>query len=125
LENPDQKQNPDAPKKRGRPALSKSRHLINRMKKYKDNILLFLFVRECVTLISSKAKRDLRSDTKKSIQKVSGCFRSEEGCMAFDNTYSYIVNRTRKQKISAYDAARALTSGHPLFTHPPSDNSPE
>jgi len=44
--------------------------------------------------------------------------------MAFDNTYSYIAS-ARKQGISAYDATCALTSGHPLFTHPPSDSSPE
>ena len=54
----------------------------------------------------------------KTQQKVSGGFRSQEGCDAFDTYRSYIATAI-KHEISVFDATFALTSGHPLFTGAP------
>jgi transposase len=114
-ENPLPKVLPDAPKKRGRKAKSKARNLLERMDQFKNNILLFLR-RLDVPFDNNLSERDLRMS--KTQQKVSGCFRSDAGCAAFDRYHSY-VSSARKQAISTYDATLALTSGRPYFSLPP------
>lgn len=114
-ENPERILLPDAPKKRGRNPKTKARNLLDRMKQFKDNILLFLHEQD-VNFDNNASERNLRMS--KTQQKVSGCFRSGDGCVAFDDFHSYLAT-ARKHDISAYDAVYALTSGQPLFSQPP------
>lgn len=51
----------------------------------------------------------------KTKQEVSGDFRSQDGCDAFDVQRSYIATAI-KHEISVFDALFSLTSGNPLFT---------
>ncbi|MEA1961172.1 MAG: transposase [Bacillota bacterium] len=101
------------PKKRGRVAKSKARNLLERMSRYKENILLFLHIPE-VPFDNNLVERDIRMS--KTQQNVSGGFRSKDGCDAFDIHRSYIATAI-KHEISVFDAIMALTSGKPLFTH--------
>ena len=114
-ENPLPDVSPGVMKKRGRIAKSKARNLLERMELFKDNILLFLR-NPRIPFDNNLSERDLRMS--KTQQKVSGCFRSDGGCAAFDRFHSYISS-ARKQNISTYDATLALTSGRPYFSLPP------
>ena len=114
-ENPLPQVSPDGAKKRGRKAKSKARNLLERMALFRDNILLFLRQPD-IPFDNNLSERDLRMS--KTQQKVSGCFRSDDGCAAFDRYHSY-VSSARKQDISAFDATLALMSGRPYFSVPP------
>ncbi|MEI6704217.1 MAG: IS66 family transposase [Deltaproteobacteria bacterium] len=114
-ENPVPEKPLPVPKKRGPVAQTKELNLLKRMTVYKDSILLFLRLLE-VPFTNNSAERDIRMS--KTQQKVSGGFRSQEGCDAFDAYRSYIATAI-KQEISVFEATLALTSGHPLFTDAP------
>jgi transposase len=113
-ENPIKQTASTGPKKQGRVAKSKASNLLERMSRYKENILLFLHILE-VPFDNNLAERDIRMS--KTQQKVSGGFRSKDGCDAFDMHRSYIATAI-KHGISVFDASFALTSGQPLFTKP-------
>jgi len=112
-ENPIKQAVNTGPKKRGRVAKSKACNLLERMSRYRENILLFLHRPE-VPFDNNLAERDIRMS--KTQQKVSGGFRSKDGCDAFDVHRSYIATAI-KHGISVFDAIMALTSGKPLFTY--------
>jgi transposase len=112
-ENPVSEKPMTVPKKRGPVAQTKELNLLKRMTVYKDSILLFLNSSE-VPFTNNSAERDIRMS--KTQQKVSGGFRSIEGCDAFDTYHSYIATAV-KHEISVFVATFALTSGRPLFTN--------
>jgi len=106
----------DTPKrrdKRGRIAKSKASNLLERMKKYKKDILKFM-TDPAISFDNNLAERDIRMS--KLQQKISGGFRSDEGSQAFDNIRSYISTAT-KQGLSMYESIHAAVSGNPLFTY--------
>ena len=110
------KENPvkDAPKrrgKRGRIAKSKACNLLARMKKYKNDILKFM-TDPAIPFDNNLAERDIRMS--KLQQKISGGFRSDEGCQAFDNIRSYISTAS-KHEISMFESIHRAISGNPLF----------
>jgi transposase len=111
-ENPIKQKPSTGPQKRGRVAKSKARNLLDRMTQYKGNILLFIHFPE-VPFDNNLAERDIRMS--KTQQKVSGGFRSNDGCVTFDKYRSYVATAI-KHGISVFQASFALTSGHPLFT---------
>jgi transposase len=98
--------------KRGRKARSKARNLLDRMQLYKPDILRFMEDPE-VPFDNNLAERDIRMS--KLHQKISGCFRSEQGNTAFDHIRSYIATAI-KQGRSVFEAIQSAISGKPLFT---------
>ena len=106
----------DAPErrgKRGRIAKSKACNLLGRMKNYKQDILRFTTDLE-IPFDNNQAERDIRMS--KLSQKISGGFRSYEGCHAFDNIRSYISTASKQDK-SMFESIHAAVSGNPLFTY--------
>lgn len=84
------------------------KRLLNRLKKYRDNHLLFAnsFV---VPFDNNLSERDLRMVKTK--QKVSGCFRSLAGAKIFANLMS-VIKTAGKQNISPFIAVRSVFIGN-------------
>ena len=86
-------------KKRGRPAKTKQRNLLERLRDYKADIIRF-----CkdfrVPFDNNFSERDIRMMKLK--QKISGCFRSKQGALYFARIRSFIMS-ARKQKRSVLD----------------------
>ena len=83
------------------------------MKNYKQDILRFTTDLE-IPFDNNLAERDIRMS--KLSQKISGGFRSYEGCHAFDNIRSYISTASKHDK-SMFESIHAAVSGNPLFTY--------
>jgi transposase len=81
--------------------------LLNRLKKYRDNHLLFA-MDFAVPFDNNLSERDLRM--LKTKQKVSGCFRSLNGAKIFANLMS-VVKSAVKQNISPFIAVRSVFMG--------------
>lgn len=93
--------------KKGRPARGKSRCLLDRLIKHKEEVLLFL-TRPEVPFTNNQAERDIRVGKMK--QNVSGCFRSMDGARVFCRIRSYI-STCRKHGLAAPEALSILYSG--------------
>ena len=109
--------------KRGRVARSKARNLLERLRKFEDDVLRFLDD-PLVPFSNNQAENDLRMI--KVQQKVSGCFRSMDGAKIFCRIRSY-VSTCRKQGLTASEALRLLFQGKwPAFmTRSPATNCAE
>jgi transposase len=102
---------PGAKKKRGRIKRSKERNLLERLRDFEDDTLRFLDDPD-VPFTNNLGERDIRMT--KVHQKISGCFRSEDGAKIFCRIRSYLSS-ARKQNISASYALRALFDGKDIF----------
>lgn len=102
---------PGSPKKRGRVKRSKERNLLERLRDFEDDTLRFLDHAH-VPFTNNLGERDIRMT--KVHQKISGCFRSEDGAKIFCRIRSYLSS-ARKQNISASYALRALFDGRDIF----------
>ena len=87
------------------------RKLLNRLKKYRDNHLLFA-ENFAVPFDNNLSERDLRMVKTK--QKVSGCFRSLDGAKIFANLMS-VIKTAVKQEVSPFVAVRSVFSGVPCI----------
>jgi len=90
-----------------RPAQSKSRNLLDRLRNFETETLRFM-TDPLVPFTNNQCENDLRMT--KVQQKISGCFRSFQGAQIFCRVRSYI-STCRKHGISATDALQALFEG--------------
>ena len=86
---------------------TEEKRLLNRLKKYRDNHLLFA-VDFAVPFDNNLSERDLRMVKIKG--KVSGCFRSLQGAKAFANLMS-VTKTAIKQNVSPFMAVRDVFLG--------------
>jgi transposase len=108
-ENPHFDDPPGAKKKRGRPKKTKSRNLLERMDKYRDQILAFIWDPE-IPFSNNQAEQDIRMVKVK--QKISGGFRTLQNAEIFARIRSYISTE-RKQGVRAWKAlAKAFENPH-------------
>lgn len=98
------------PGKRGRVAKGKIRALLERLGKHKDDFLHF--VRNwAVPFTNNEAERSIRFSKVK--QKVSGCFRTENGAQEYAEIMSYILT-ARKHGVTFFEAIHSALNGHAL-----------
>ena len=108
-ENPE----PEAtPGKKGRRKRGKVLALIDRLQKYKDAVCLFI-KNFAVPFDNNQAERDLRMVKVKT--KVSGCFRSDDGCSDFLNILAY-TSTAKKHNVNPFCAILSAVRGQPYFT---------
>ena len=99
----------DSPKRK-RPPLTPQRRLVNRLLRRRAEVLRFM-TDLTVPFTNNGAERDLRMV--KVRQKVSGCFRTEDGARDFCRVRSYL-STARKQGHRLLDALERVLAGKPL-----------
>ena len=95
------------PGQRGRVKRSKSRNLLERLRDFEQEVLRFM-TNPIVPFTNNQGENDIRMT--KVHQKISGCFRSQEGADIFCRVRSYL-STCRKNNISATAALELLFDG--------------
>ena len=93
--------------RRGKIKKSKSRNLLERLTRHQDDVLRFIDNIE-IPFTNNQGENDLRMA--KVQQKISGCFRSEEGAFIFCRIRAYLIT-CRKHNIGATEALELLFRG--------------
>lgn len=97
--------------KPGRPKRSKGRNLVDRLSKYQGEVLRFMYDFR-VPFDNNQAERDIRMI--KVQQKISGCFRTQQGAASFCRIRSYISTAS-KQGQSILAALHSAFQGSPFL----------
>jgi transposase len=97
-------------KKRGKKKKTKAQNLLERLHKYRREVLAFMYDFE-VPFDNNQAERDLRM--MKVQQKISGNFRSWDGAKIFCRIRGYI-STVKKNSISVIDAIQGAFEGNPF-----------
>lgn len=95
------------PGQRGRMKRSKSRNLLERLMNYQNDVLRFMDDKD-VPFTNNQGENDLRMT--KVQQKISGCFRSEDGVYLFCRIRAYLIT-CRKHGVGATEALESLFRG--------------
>jgi transposase len=98
---------PPGKKKRGRAPKSKARNLIERLRKFEDEVLRFM-TDKAVPYSNNRAENDIRM--LKVHQKISGCFKSIETANQFCLIRSYLLTCARHD-MGPFEALQILFNG--------------
>ena len=94
-------------KSKEKPKKSKSRNLLERLMNYKADVLRFM-THETIPFTNNQGENDLRMT--KVQQKISGCFRSEEGALIFCRVRAFLIT-CRKHHVDESQALKDLFKG--------------
>lgn len=111
LAHADAEEPPPQPGRCGKAKHSVGRNLLNRLKKHEEGVLAFA-LEEDVPFTNNQAERDLRPAKVK--QKVSGCFRTENGAQVYARLQA-VVSTFRKQGMQVFASLRELFSYRPII----------
>ena len=104
---PEKQKDADGKTKRGRVKKTKELNLLERLRDFENDALLFMVDPE-VPFTNNRGENDIRMT--KVQQKISGCFRSIDGAKMFCRIRSYLLT-AQKHGVSPTDALQCLFDG--------------